>query len=40
MILLKCAECDNKKSRFTNKQEASVLLRNLVLKHFQSKVLY
>ena len=32
LILLKCAICDNKKSRFIKKQEASGTLSNLGLK--------
>ena len=38
MILLKCAICDSKKSRFIKKQEARRLLSNLGLKTPLSKI--
>ena len=39
MFLLKCAVCDNKKSRFMKNQKASGLLNNLGLKKQFSKIL-
>ena len=39
MFLLKCAVCDNKKSRFMKNQKASGLLNNLGLKTQFSKIL-
>ena len=38
-MLLKCARCDSKKSRFTKKQEASGILSNLGLKTLLNKIL-
>ena len=38
LILLKCAICDNKKSRFIKKQEASGTLSNLGLKTPLNKI--
>ena len=38
MILLKCAICGSKKSRFIKKQEASGILSNLCLRTPVSKV--
>ena len=39
MILLKCAICGTKKSRFIKKQEAKGLLNNLGFKTSLSKIL-
>ena len=38
LILLKCVICDNKKSRFIKKQEASGTLSNLGLKTPLNKI--
>ena len=38
MILLKCAICDAKKSRFIKKQEGKVLLTNLGIRAPLSKI--
>ena len=38
MILLKCAVCNSKKSKFINKQEAKGLLSNLVIKTPLNKI--
>ena len=39
IILLKCATCDSKKSKFIKKQEASGILSNLGLKTLLNKIL-
>ena len=38
MILSKCAVCDSKKSKFIKQQEATGLLRSLVIKTPLSKI--
>ena len=38
MLLSKCAECDSKKSKFIEEQEANGLLNSLVIKTPSSKI--